>query len=135
MFEDKKRAVWAVVDSITCEVSSWMLTNIAFKGCSLNDMVREWITCISILPPCERKFKVNFDGASFGNLGMAGFGCVMRYVMRDLHGCIILVKGGLLGICDANYAEIIGFLEALRMLNSGGYNGCFVEGDSMNALE
>lgn len=50
VFEDKKQNMWAVIDYIICEVSSWMLTNSVFKGCSLNDMVRDWITCISVYP-------------------------------------------------------------------------------------
>lgn len=65
--------------------------------------------------------------ASFGNPRMASYGCVMR----DSQGVIILVKGGPIGICDANHVETIGLLEALRMLKSGGHNNCYVEGDSM----
>lgn len=73
---------------------------------------------------------MNFDGASFGNPGMAGYGCVIR----DSQGAIILVKGGPIGISDANHAKTIGLLEALRMHKSGDHQDCYVEGDSMTVL-
>lgn len=142
VFEDKKRHICAVIESIICEVNSWMLLNPAFKDCSLSDMVRDWITCISAcppqrippnldwVPPCEEKLKVNFDGTSFGNPDLAGHGCVLR----DSHRSIILVKDGPLGICDANHAETIGLLEPLKKLKAGGHNGCYMQGDSMIAL-
>lgn len=125
-----------MIDSIICEVSSWVILNPPFKDCSLTDMVRDWITCISAspthrvspnlvwMPPCEGKIKMNFDGT------LAGYGCVMR----DSHRSIILVKDGSLGTCDANYTETIDFSEAVKMLKAGGNNGCYVEGDSMIAL-
>lgn len=54
------------------EVSSWLIIKPAFKDISLSDMVRDWITCISVcpphqippklvwIPPCVGKLKVNF---------------------------------------------------------------------------
>lgn len=82
MFEDKKRNVWVVIDSITSEVSSWMLTKSDFKGYFLNDLARDWITCISghsgrsnhiildLVPLSEGKLKVNFDDAMVGMASM-----------------------------------------------------------------
>lgn len=61
-----------------------------FKSCSLNDMVRDWVACISTpsridwtieprwILPNVGKYKINFDGASFANPRPAAFGCVMR---------------------------------------------------------
>lgn len=75
------------------------------KNFLMNDMIRDWVSCImdsngvNIVPiqvwkpPDMRKYMVNFDGASFGNLGPVAFGCVMC----DYQGKIIGVKGGLLG--------------------------------------
>lgn len=79
-----------VIDSIISETSSWVLVNNDFKHYSLNDMMRNWVTCILVplhwkhvlvlewVPPLDGKVKVNFDGALLGNLGLAGYGCVMR---------------------------------------------------------
>lgn len=42
VFEDKASGVWAVIDSIVGEISSWVLVN-EFNNCSMNDMVRDWV--------------------------------------------------------------------------------------------
>lgn len=39
--------------------------------------------------PLNGKVKVNFDGASFGNLGPTAFSCVVR----DHQGRVVLVDG------------------------------------------
>lgn len=44
VFEDK-RSVWVVIDSIVCEISSWVLVK-EFQNCSMNDMVKDWVSCI-----------------------------------------------------------------------------------------
>lgn len=46
IFEDK-RSWWMVIDSIICEVASWVPVKDKFKSCNLNDMMRNWIACIS----------------------------------------------------------------------------------------
>lgn len=72
---------WAVIDSIVCEISLWVLVKKEFKNCSINDMARDWVSCIMSyngvkhvpslpwIPPELGRFKVNCDGASFGNPG------------------------------------------------------------------
>lgn len=76
-------------------------------------------------------WKVNFDGASFGNPGSAGFGCVMR----DSQGQILRVKGGPLGIQDAIFAETMGLLEDLKLAKSKGATKCIIiEGDSLTII-
>lgn len=84
VFEDKKRNIWVVIDSIICEVGLWLMVKKDFKELSLNEFVRDWVTCISISSASKRvkvlelspsevgKVKINFDGASFGNLGLVG---------------------------------------------------------------
>lgn len=79
----------AIIDSIICEASSWVLVKNEFSVFSMDDMMRDWATCISVpvygkkedhgvwTPREAGKVKINFDGASFGNPGMAGFWCVM----------------------------------------------------------
>lgn len=61
--------------------------------------------------------KINFDGASFGNTRLAGYGCVMC----NSQGNIIMAKGGLIGQSDANHAELIGLLKGLRILKNKGF--------------
>lgn len=104
--------------------------------------VRDWVTCVSAaqgtkhtlsldwVPLGRGKFKVNFDGASFGNPGPTGYGCVMQ----DSQGLVILVKGGPIGRSDATHADLIGLLEGLIMLREKGIQDCIVEGDSINVL-
>lgn len=46
-FEDKTRSMWAIIDFIVSEISSWVLMKKEFKNCSLNDRVWDWGSCIS----------------------------------------------------------------------------------------
>lgn len=81
-------------------------------------------------PSESGKYKVNFDGASFGNPGLAAIGCVMR----DCHGNIIGVKGGPMGVCDAMLAETMGLLEGLKLAKSKGARGCTLERDLLTVI-
>lgn len=82
VFDDKSRTVWAVIDSIVCEISLWVLVKKEFKSCSLNDMVCDWVVSASPtfnrnpvqrwIPPNIGQYKVNFDGACCANLGPGG---------------------------------------------------------------
>lgn len=130
--------MWAVIDSIVCEINSWVLVKKEFSNCSLNDMVRDWVTCITNLNnanhvpslswnPLEVEiYKFNFDGASSGNLGPSAFGCIMR----DTNGQIMGVKGSLFGLTNAIHAEAMGLLEGLKLARDKGIKGCIIEGDS-----
>lgn len=81
----------------------------------------EWI------PPYNYRLKVNFDRASFGNIGLAGYGCVLR----DSLGQTLWIKGGPIGVKNAIYAELTGLLEeGLRLLKDKGLRGCIMEGES-----
>lgn len=64
-----------------------MLASIEFKGLFLLGFLRDWVTIISCSPihtpmalcwrlPSDGTLKLNFDGASKGNPGQAGFRCV-----------------------------------------------------------
>lgn len=82
--------MWTVIDTTVFETSSWVLVKKEFSNCSLNDMVRDWVSCISISnggishpylewsPPDSGIYKVNFDRASMGNPDPAAFHSVMR---------------------------------------------------------
>lgn len=61
-------------------------------------MVLDWS------PPHEGCLKLNFDGASKGNPGPAGFGCVLR----DHLGRVLHVIYGPLCDCDSTSVEVFG---------------------------
>lgn len=131
-----------VIDSIVCETSSWVLVKKEFSKYSLNEMVRDWVLCISMSnggiihpslewsPPDCAIYKVNFDGASFNNPGPAAFGCVMR----DSHDLIIWVKGGPIGVSHAIHAETMGLLEGLELAKGKGVRDCILEGNSLSII-
>jgi len=76
---------------------------------------------------CPRSLKLNFDGSSEGNLGLAGFGCVVR----DCHGSIVCVIAGSIGSCDSTKAESMELLMGLRELKNLKFSKVSVEGDSL----
>lgn len=73
---------------------------------------------------------VNFDGASYGNLGLSGFGCILR----DANSHVMGVKGGPLGVMDVMQAETMGLLEGLKLARDKGAMGCLIEGDSLSVI-
>lgn len=81
-------------------------------------------------PPCIGGLKLNFDGASKGNHGLAGFGCVVR----DHNGNIIRVLCGPLGVCNSPKAKALSLLMGLRELKKMGISSCSIEGDSMETI-
>lgn len=89
-FEGKCKDRREVVESILKDVGSWLFILKNFKDHSISMFPRDWITSISFNAPATRKrtllwkapkegsLKLNFDGASKGNPGSSGFGCVVR---------------------------------------------------------
>lgn len=96
--------MWTVINSIVCEISSWVLEKKEFSSRSLNDLVRDWVTCIKDLnvtckvhplcwnPPKVGIFNVNFDGASCGNPGPSSFGCVLRDASGHVMGVLKVAR-------------------------------------------
>lgn len=39
-----------MIDSILCEVGSWLFVKEEFKNCSMNLFMRDWVSCISASP-------------------------------------------------------------------------------------
>lgn len=128
------------MDSIICKISYWVLVKKEFSNCSLNDMVRDWVTCVKDLNivhhmpslcwnPLEvGLYKVNFDGASCGNLGPSTFGCVLRDA--NGHGCQWWSAW-----CDGCYPrENHGVVGMLKLARDKGAMGCFIEGDSYSVI-
>lgn len=74
--------------------------------------------------------KVNFDGASVGNSGQSGIGCILR----DSDGFCIKEISEKIGVASNNEA---GFRAALRGLQLGkelGVQRIYLEGDSLNVV-
>lgn len=82
------------------------------------NVLSDWV------PPPERCLKLNFDGASKGNPGPVGFGCVLR----DHSSKVIRAIFGPLGVCDSSSVEAMSLLMGLRELNRLAVHGCLVEG-------
>lgn len=76
--------------------------------------------------PTFNTFKLNFDGASRQNPGMAGYGGVVR----DHTGAIHLIYHGNLGVNTNNAAELIALLQGLTLANRYRLTPLIVEGDS-----
>jgi ribonuclease HI len=80
----------------------------------------------SWFPPPKDFIKLNFDGASKGNPGPAGYGIVFR----DHHGNILLIRAGYIGHSTNNVAELWGLTEGIQMAIKHNFSKLIVEGDS-----
>lgn len=49
-FEDKKREVRKIIDTILAEVCSWVMVTKEFKNISMSDFMRDWVLSHSMLP-------------------------------------------------------------------------------------
>ena len=63
-------------------------------------------------PPPQGFLKYNIDGASKGNLGIAGFGGVLR----DENDCILFIFHFHLGRATNNMAELMALEKSLEFL-------------------
>eukprot|EP00253_Pinus_taeda_P023451 PITA_23451 len=81
-------------------------------------------------PPPEACLKLNFDGASRGNPGIAGIGGVIR----NHRGDIIHIFCRSMGECTNNEAEFAAMEQGLRVLKSSTQGNFIVEGDSSLAI-
>lgn len=77
-------------------------------------------------PPAPRFLKLNFDGASKGNLGLRRIGGVFR----NKDGEIEHVFAESIGITTNNVAELQELLSGLEIANKNSWNMLEVEGDS-----
>lgn len=123
-------------------MDSWLLVTIEFKDISLFDFVRYWETSISCYSPSNPishhenwnppndTLKLNFDGASKGNPGPVGYGCVIR----DPNGIVRKALCGPLTQCDSTKAETQSMLIGLKELKIMKVSGCVIEGDSEVAV-
>lgn len=82
--------------------------------------LKKWI------PPPNHMFQLNFDGASKGNPGKAGFGGVFR----DHKGAPLLTFLGSNGWDTNNSAKLEGLWQGLLLAQKIGYFLLIIEGDS-----
>ena len=81
-------------------------------------------------PPLDGTFKINFDGASKGNSGQAGY----NGVCRDSKGAIMYIYYGSIGMEMKNSAELKGLMQGLKIVSKSGWLLVVVEGDSQVIL-
>eukprot|EP00253_Pinus_taeda_P029073 PITA_29073 len=78
------------------------------------------------IPPPTNSYKLNFDGASKGNPGQAGFGGIIR----DSKGSLLQLYYGSLGWDTNNSAELEGLWQGLSIARELNLQPLMVEGDS-----
>ncbi|XP_059064527.1 uncharacterized protein LOC131856676 [Cryptomeria japonica] len=81
-------------------------------------------------PPPSRRKKLNFDGASRGNLGLSGFGAVVRDEKGSLVGAIC----GPASVATNNITDITTLEEGFKLVCSNRFMKVTIEGDSQIIL-
>lgn len=76
-------------------------------------------------------FKLNFDGASKGNPGLAGYGGAIR----NSEGNPVGIYWGYIGLNSNNVADLRGLLEGLLMAVRNGWLAMILDGDSQGILQ
>ncbi|XP_059070463.1 uncharacterized protein LOC131860113 [Cryptomeria japonica] len=74
--------------------------------------------------------KVNFDGASAGNPGQSGIGCILR----DFDGLCIKEISEKIGVATNNEAEFRATFRGLQLGKELGVQKIHLEGDSLNVI-
>lgn len=82
-------------------------------------------------PSSHITFKLNFYGASKGNLGLAGFGGILR----NSDGNILQIYYGSIGINSNNSEELEGLWQGLLIAEEVNLSPLEVEGDSQIPME
>ena len=84
-------------------------------------------------PPPPRWYKLNFDGASRGNPGQSGIGCIIN----NEDGKWILKRAKLIKPTSNKLAKLEALLEGIKLCIKLGLTKVIIEGDShivINAL-
>jgi ribonuclease HI len=84
-------------------------------------------------PPPPGWYKLNFDGASRGNPGLSGIGCIIN----NEDGQWLLKRAKLINPTSNNLAELEAVLEGIKLCLKLGLTKVIIEGDSqivINAL-
>jgi len=109
------------------EKAIWENWNIQLPSVALINAPRNFQSNkVSWIAPPEHTFKLNFDGASKGNPGKAGYGGIFR----DHAGKHKLIYFGNIGWDTNNSAEMEGLWQGLLLARAHNYLPLEVEGDS-----
>lgn len=99
IFQNKKRSAKQLIECISIRLAFWAFEEPFFKGISVDNLTRVVPNIINSAPTCHQVahywslpmgnlVKLNFDGSSMGNPGLAGMGgtffdasgyCLMAY--------------------------------------------------------
>lgn len=82
-------------------------------------------------PPPTDFIKINFEGASKGNSGLAGYGATLR----NSNGEILCLVAGYLGETTNNAAELTGLLQGLQATIDRHRHKLILEGDSQIVIQ
>jgi ribonuclease HI len=82
-------------------------------------------------PPPTGFIKINFDGASKGNLGPVGF----RTILKDSNGGILHLVVGFLGENTNNPFELLSLLRGLKVTIDNHFQRFIMEGDSQIIIQ
>jgi ribonuclease HI len=121
---------WSSVD-LTCPPSELPILRYWLQPPSLQTLPSPPVTNPSSSPsswspPPEDFIKLNFDGASKGNPGAAGYGVVFR----NHHGHILVIGVGSIGHSTNNTTELWGLIKGLQLATKNNFAKIIVEGDS-----
>lgn len=111
--------------------TGWGLTMADLLGLNLKNKICHPFSPSLWMPPSQRAFKVNFDRASRGNLGLTGFGGICR----NDQGEILKVFFGYLGHDTNKSVELEGIIQGLTLVTQEGWLLAILEGDSIVIIE
>ena len=77
-------------------------------------------------------YKLNFDGASFDNGAVSGYGAIIRNVNGEVMAAL-LAKGGAVG--DGEEVEVMACCKSLEFAVDAGFTEVILEGDNATVLK
>ncbi|XP_074559236.1 uncharacterized protein LOC141815220 [Curcuma longa] len=82
------------------------------------------------MKPAVGSYKLNSDGCSKGNPGLASYG----FVIRDHNGQVLKARHGIIGVASNVIAELVAIRKGLELCVVQNYFPLWLESDSMTAL-
>lgn len=120
-----KEEDWPMLDNERNIINKWKL-QINKDSQSLNQSEASGKGKSAWIPPSKPSFKLNFDGASKGNPGQAGYGGIIR----NHEGTPLILYYGNIGWDTNNFAELEGLRRGLQLAGEFNYYPLEMEGDS-----
>ncbi|XP_077225823.1 uncharacterized protein LOC143859035 [Tasmannia lanceolata] len=97
---------------------------VCFSSERANIIVHSWE------PPPNGMLKLNFDGACFGNPGLAGVGGLCR----EDSGKVLWAFCGPIGECNVTEAEVKAAFQGLKTIRRDSLKNLIIEGHSLNVI-